>query len=71
MKNVCNIDRLLRIVIGCGLLAFALLYEGPGGGLGWVGIIPLGTGLIGFCPMYAVLGVNCRVNPGDQQLSDQ
>jgi len=62
MKNVCNTDRVLRIIIGIGLLALALLYDGPGGGLGWIGIVPLVTGLLGFCPLYAVLGVNCRID---------
>jgi hypothetical protein len=53
--NVGGIDRILRIVVGLALVAWALL----GGPVwAWIGIVPLGTGLIGFCPLYPILGMS-------------
>jgi hypothetical protein len=53
--NVGGIDRILRIVVGLALIAWALL----GGPVwAWIGIIPLGTALIGFCPIYPILGIS-------------
>ena len=61
-KNVGNLDRILRIVLGLALLAFAFL--GPEGIRMWgfIGVVPLATGIINFCPLYTLLGVNtCSV----------
>jgi hypothetical protein len=53
--NVGGIDRILRIVVGLALVAWALM----GGPVwAWIGIVPLGTGLIGFCPLYPIIGMN-------------
>lgn len=53
--NVGGIDRILRIVVGLALVAWALL----GGPVwAWIGIVPLGTAAIGFCPLYPLLGMN-------------
>ncbi len=49
------IDRTLRIVLG--LVLIALVFTGPQTPWGWVGIVPLVTGLIGWCPVYTVLGI--------------
>lgn len=60
MVNEGSLDRLVRIVIGLALVAVALGYM-PGVAKnvwGWIGVIPLATGLIGWCPLYTVLGVN-------------
>lgn len=55
--NVGGIDRILRIVMGLALVAWAVL----GGPVwAWIGIVPLGTGLIGFCPLYPLIGLNTR-----------
>ncbi len=54
--NVGNADRILRIVAGIAILAVLALVEGPARWLGLVGLVPLLTGLFGFCPLYAVLG---------------
>ncbi len=51
-KNVGGIDRILRIVIGIVLLA--LVFVGPKTPWGWIGLIPLITGLINFCPLYSM-----------------
>lgn len=58
--NIGSIDRVLRIVVGLALIALALGYL-PGftpSVWGWIGVIPLGTALIGWCPLYTILGVN-------------
>lgn len=53
--NVGGIDRILRIVVGIALIAWALL----GGPIwAWIGIVPLATGAMGFCPLYPILGMN-------------
>jgi len=54
MTNEGTIDRAARIVIGLGLLALA--FVGPASPLGYIGVIPLVTGLVGFCPIYRVFG---------------
>ena len=56
LKNTGSVDRLLRIVIG--LVLIALVFIGPQTFWGWIGLIPLLTGLFSFCPLYMVLGVN-------------
>ena len=53
--NVGGIDRILRIVVGLALVAWAIM----GGPVwAWIGVVPLGTGLFGFCPIYPLLGMN-------------
>jgi len=53
--NVGGIDRILRIVVGLALVAWAIM----GGPVwAWIGVVPLGTGLFGFCPLYPLLGMN-------------
>ena len=54
--NVGGIDRILRIVIGLVLIALAA--TGTVGVWGWIGIVPLATAALGFCPLYTVLGLN-------------
>ncbi len=57
------LDRLLRVVIGLALIA--LVFIGPQTAWGWIGLIPLVTGLVGWCPAYRLLGINtCRIKPG-------
>jgi O-antigen ligase len=63
-RNVGGIDRILRIAIG--LLLIALAATGTVGVWGWIGIVPLATGLIGWCPPYAFFGVNtCKTRSGE------
>ncbi len=54
--NVGTIERILRIVVGLGLIA--IVFVGPQTPWGWIGVVPLLTGLIGWCPPYALLGIN-------------
>jgi hypothetical protein len=56
--NVGGIDKILRITAGLGLLAFALFSDSPARWWGLVGLVPLATGLSGFCPVYPLLGIN-------------
>lgn len=55
MCNVGGIDRILRII--AGLLALSLIFIGPQTPWGWLGLIPLVTGLFKFCPLYPLLGI--------------
>ena len=58
--NVGGIDKVLRIVAGLALVAWALFAGGPV--WAWIGVVPLATGLINFCPAYALLGLNtCKI----------
>ncbi len=57
--NVGGIDRIIRIVAGLALIAWALL----GGPVwAWIGVVALATGLMNFCPAWSLLGINtCKV----------
>ena len=57
-KNVGGLDKILRIVAGVGLLGFAVLSDSPAHVWGYIGVVPLLTGLVGWCPPYAILGFN-------------
>ena len=54
--NEGTIDRALRIL--SGLVLIALAATGTVGVWGWIGVVPLATGLIGWCPAYTLLGIN-------------
>jgi hypothetical protein len=54
--NVGGIDRMLRIVVGLVLVALAA--TGTVGAWGWIGVVPLATGLFRFCPFYPLLGMS-------------
>lgn len=57
--NIGTADRVIRVVVGLALIAFAWFYSNvPYSYLGWIGIIPILTAAIGFCPLYAVLGIS-------------
>ena len=53
-SNVGGIDRILRVVVGLVLIALTL--TGTIGAWGWIGVVPLLTAALGFCPLYTVLG---------------
>ena len=54
--NVGSADRVLRIVLG--LILIALVFVGSKAPWGWIGIVPLVTGLLRTCPLYSLIGVN-------------
>ena len=55
-RNEGTIDRVLRIILGAVLIS--LVFIGPMTPWGWVGIIPLATGLLGSCPVYSIFGLS-------------
>lgn len=55
-SNVGGIDRILRIALGLALIGLTL--TGTIGLWGWLGVVPLATGAIGWCPPYALLGLS-------------
>ncbi|MDO9475439.1 MAG: DUF2892 domain-containing protein [Pseudohongiella sp.] len=59
--NVGVADKSVRIVAGAVLIALTLM--GTIGVWGWIGLVPLLTGLLNFCPLYTVLGVNTCKKP--------
>jgi Protein of unknown function (DUF2892) len=54
--NVGGIDRILRVLAGLALIAWAAVLGGPV--WAWIGVVPLATGLIGFCPVYPIMGMS-------------
>ena len=54
--NVGGIDRIARVVVGLVLIALAA--TGTVGVWGWIGVVPLLTGLIRWCPLYPLLGIS-------------
>ena len=53
--NEGTIDRALRVVVG--LILIAIVFVGPQTAWGWIGLVPLVTGVTGYCPLYALLGI--------------
>jgi hypothetical protein len=56
--NVGNADRIVRILVGLALLSLFFLLEGNARWWGLVGFVPLLTGLVRWCPLYTLIGVN-------------
>ena len=53
-QNVHNTERVVRVIVGLAIIS--LVFIGPQSAWGWVGLIPLATGIIGWCPPYALFG---------------
>jgi hypothetical protein len=61
--NVGTVDRAIRMVVGVALLAAFFFIEGPLAWVALIGIVPLVTGFLGYCPLYAVFGFDtCPLN---------
>ncbi|WP_413630259.1 DUF2892 domain-containing protein [Novosphingobium sp. KCTC 2891] len=60
MANVGQIDRINRIVLGLVLIILALVV--PGATWAWLGLVPLVTGLVGYCPLYRLLHIDHRLH---------
>jgi hypothetical protein len=56
--NVGNWDRVVRVVLGIGLLSLLFVLNGTVRWLGLIGVVPLVTGLFGFCPLYRLVGLS-------------
>ena len=59
-QNVGSVDRWIRIVLGVAILSLLVFLNGPIRWIGLVGLIPLVTGIINFCPIYALLGISTK-----------
>ena len=57
MKNVGTVDRIIRIVLGLALLCLLFILHGASRFWGLIGLIPLITGLVGYCPLYSLLNI--------------
>ena len=58
-RNEGTLDRALRVVVGLAILSLA--FFGPKSPIAYIGLIPLLTGIVGYCPLYHLIGVNtCR-----------
>jgi hypothetical protein len=55
-KNEGTVDRVLRVIGGAVLIS--LVFIGPETSWGWIGVVPLVTGLLGNCPVYSLLGIS-------------
>ena len=62
-RNEGKVDRGIRVLLGLGLLS--LVFVGPQTPLGWIGLVPLVTGLVGTCPLYSLLGVSTCPRDGN------
>lgn len=56
--NVGSIDRMVRVLLGLAMLSAIFLLDGPARWLGLIGLVPLLTATVRFCPLYTVLGVS-------------
>ena len=56
-SNVGTADKVVRVVVGLGLLSLLFVLQGNMRWVGLIGLVPLGTALMGFCPLYAVCGI--------------
>ncbi len=64
-KNLGTVDRVVRVVLGLGLLSLTVV--GPHSLWGLVGLVPLATSAIGSCPLYSPFGINTGAKgPGAQ-----
>jgi len=63
MVNEGTLDRIIRVVIGVALIS--LVFVGPKSLWGLVGLVPLATGLFGFCPLYRLLGLSTSGAAGE------
>jgi hypothetical protein len=55
LRNEGTIDRVVRVT--AGLVLLSLVFTGPQTPWGWIGLVPLATGLIGWCPAYSLFGI--------------
>lgn len=55
--NIGTSDRILRIVIGVALLSVLFWVNGGARWLGLIGLVPIGTALVRWCPLYTLLGI--------------
>lgn len=59
--NIGKADRVIRVVLG--LILISLVFVGPRTPWGWLGLIPLLTAVVSFCPLYRLIGINTCSTP--------
>ena len=64
-RNVGSADRIIRVVLGLIILGLGIYF---GSWLGLIGLIPLGTAAVGWCPLYLLFGISSCPNP--QKMAD-
>lgn len=57
-QNIGNTERVIRAIVGLGLLSLVVILEGNARWWGLIGLMPLLTAAFGYCPPYAMLGIN-------------
>ena len=63
-KNIHPVERAVRVIVGLGIVSLA--FVGPQSPWAWLGLVPVATGLIGWCPPYALLGIStCKTTSKD------
>ncbi|KAF7600571.1 MAG: hypothetical protein CGU29_01750 [Candidatus Dactylopiibacterium carminicum] len=65
-RNVGGVDRALRVTIGLALVILAAM--GIIGAWGWIGLLPIATGLASFCPLYSMIGIDTCPPPPKKSL---
>jgi len=65
--NVGDVDRVFRFVLGVALLSFIFISDKDFRWVGLIGLVPIFTGIKGWCPMYAMLGVRTRPTSGKDE----
>jgi hypothetical protein len=63
-RNEGTLDRAVRVIAGLGILS--LVFVGPQTPWGWLGLVPLATGIVGICPAYSLLGIRTCPAPRGQ-----
>ncbi len=62
-KNIHHVERIIRIIAGLAVLALFFILQGNARYWGLVGLVPLITGLVGWCPPYAIFGIStCKTD---------
>ncbi|NCB51702.1 MAG: DUF2892 domain-containing protein [Clostridia bacterium] len=61
-QNVGTVDKWIRIILGLALLSLLFLIKGSARWLGLIGLIPLITGFINYCPLYSLFGISTNKN---------
>ncbi len=59
-NNIGPADKVVRIILGIALLSLLFMLDGDVRWFGLIGIVPLGTAFIGWCPLYSMLGITTR-----------
>lgn len=57
MKNVGNVDRIVRVIIGVAVLSLYFILQGNARYFALIGLVPIITALIGYCPIYSIFGI--------------